>query len=1053
MRDALTRNEYQSTYMNYLIKDEIEKGHSNPFVLLRDSVAKDAVTRHANQLDMVASRWETRLQSMNETGLLKTIENRLGTFEEFVLKIVEESQGIGNTGQDTSLGSVMSQLNNIQRAFNEDRISKIKDNLKEIGSPWCLEIFQKLQEVDEQLADTIIGQIEYATENDYVSCLVNEYNVALKRVGEQTGIDPFVLSGAEYLPRSPIKAMLPIKEYYRDFPDAVRMGLNNYRNCDPFVHKNFGETFRTFLNLRGIDTLNPVVNLDVIREVLWRRKKNLMDVEKEKEVRDLLLNNPDAKNKYLTRRKKAVEEFMSNPKINLELDRRVADAFNNKLWMNKKLMFDRSRSLQPLVRKEKVANLRKLIINTSLTRTLDDLLHTGSGKGFSIPLEISNNPQRISREVNMRHRLKERAAFFKTKRNLNPLKLHSFMNGNIEKADLYDIEMVNVDGQDLGARYKTSGVLDPKGDEMEGVKIVDEVIEEDYFGNYHLQKYPRADLSQRWQYLLYLDFFRIPDQREEEFRENYIKRVLDTIEKGKGSKLTEESREEIAEKIRDLHFDYTNGSDYPYDRTNPHFMKKNVWSSLNDIFLMHASLTDDNKEQVPVDLKEFEWISDLERMRFDRSAALNEHVRMLREGNDTFVSGLINIATSYLTTSEEYKELVGGLCAVHPSNSLITRINELMYRNLMVKYVEVVSNLPNGSEKNYIPLLDGLANQGKQEEFMKSLDYFLVRNMEFDFMQFSLPSALFEYSFDVLDDFEKLLNDFTRDNESDEKEAAETKTSELKFRRKKMLEYLKVKLGIKDINLSEVAEATEYLDQLMFNMAEINLKEKDRIHLKKDRVIAYGSNSNEVLSKKGDSLSEMNPEGRSDDPISKKTVRDFPHKIARRLSKAIENQNAKKKWRTESFKAASRTALDEAKYGLNEPQDRNPNASYDQMEQVADAYRARKLNNIGNSRILIPGPLSIMLELEGVIKKMNEGILSGIDDDFSELKNILKETVITNNQNEKEWVDQKIMDYFEMLFRIREKYEDQLPNDSLRTFDSEFAEFFTPEKVKEMVME
>lgn len=1052
LRDSLTRSEFQSTYMNFLIKDEIEKGHPNPHALLKDLVARDTVTRHANQLDNETSRWQQRLDSINQTGILKTIENRLGTVEEYILKMVDQTQGMGNTGQDTALGPILSSLNFIQRAFNEDNIAAIRANLREINSPWTLKVLRDLEQVDDDLANIMLGQIDFAAEHDYVSSLLNEYEVAMERIATLAGLD-FSKFNLELVPRSPIKSLLPIKEYYRDFPDAVRMALNNTKNTDPFVHKNFGETFRTFLNLRGIDTLNPVVNCDVIREVLWRRKKNLMDVEKDKEVRSLLLNNPDLKNKYVNSRKAAIETLFSKPNLGEELDRKVANAFNNKLLSNKKLMFERSRSIQPIARKERVRQLRQTVMNKALTPNVVDTFKKNINLGADLPLEIGSNPHKMSREIKVKYSLNSRAKFFAKKRNLDPLKLQSYFLGNITKEQLYDVELAMFEENDPALADKhliTADVVSqtteygqPLKEAPTNLKAVVEVIEQDYFGDYDLPAQRSNELAIQHKFRLFQQFFDGQDEREKQFREQYVEDILHKVEELRGAQLSAEEKEVLSSRVIDTYFDYVKGNQDPTRRSDPHLARKSVAMSLVDILNLHKNSI--NKQVIsPYEKDALEWMADLERVSFSKVGALNESM-VLRSERAHFVPALINMATCFLTTSEEYKHLVGKLAAGPSNNSLITRINEIFYKQLMAGFVKTVMELPTGAEKSYIPLLDGLTNGGKPEDFMKSIDYYLIKNIEFDFLQFTLPSALFHFSYDVLEEFDKLYSNMTV---SEPLENSSESGSTIEERRQKIVDYLKSKLFLREVNNNELAQAVEYLDSIMFDMAEINIKEKKNIHLKKDRVLAYGNKNSSLYMKERDETSEGNPEDPSLAANQIDTLRSHPHKLAAKLYKSITAQNKKKAHRS-SLSTILREQLEDAKSALNiKP---NPTANIDGAEELSNLYREKRMNNLGGKRLFVPGSACLIFELEGLIKKMNEGLLSGVDDDFSEIKNVLKETVITNRQSAEDWLDQRLTEYFEMLFRIREKYEAGISQPDLIALDLEFAQFFKPDRVQAMV--
>ena len=52
--------------------------------------------------------------------------------------------------------------------------------------------------------------------------------------------------------------------------------------------------------------------------------------------------------------------------------------------------------------------------------------------------------------------------------------------------------------------------------------------------------------------------------------------------------------------------------------------------------------------------------------------------------------------------------------------------------------------------------------------------------------------------------------------------------------------------------------------------------------------------------------------------------------------------------------------------------------------------------------------MNLIFELESVLKRMNEGEESGVDDNFSTMESLLKENIIERNQSPETWVRSKV---------------------------------------------
>ena len=239
-------------------------------------------------------------------------------------------------------------------------------------------------------------------------------------------------------------------------------------------------------------------------------------------------------------------------------------------------------------------------MDKALTPTVADLLKKNVSLATDLPLEIGSKPHKLTREVMQKYQLSSRARFFTKKRSLDPLKLQSYFNGNITKEQLYDVDLAMFEQSDPMLRDKRLVTADvvaqtaeygqPVKESPTNLKAVVEVVDTDYFGDYDLPAHRSGDRRIRHKFRLYQQFFDGQDEREKQFREEYVEEILAKVEELRGSALTAEEQAVLSSRVEETYFDYLKGHADKTQRSNPHLAKKRVAMSLLDVLRLRPGV-------------------------------------------------------------------------------------------------------------------------------------------------------------------------------------------------------------------------------------------------------------------------------------------------------------------------------------------------------------------------------------------------------------------------------------------------------------------------------
>lgn len=942
------------------------QARENPANALLELATKELLMDKAHMLELttLANNWEKRLEDLKRYNLIHTVENRLGFFDDFVLDIVKKTQDEQTASIANDRGEISQNEGLIKSIFNTDNFDTIIKNLKSSKTAWAQKTLESLENIDPNVANRILQQIDYATHNDYVSCLVHEYNTAIKYFTDVTKVrfDP---KQHEYKPSSPVKALLPVREYYREFPDAVRMTLNSSHNSCPYVAQNFGATTNVFLNLNGIDIINPVTDLDVAREVLWRRKSIQRDIALENEQRDDILDNYQMRSAFFEERRDAIERLTTHEDFNQTVQEAIADAFNKKLKVTREMIGHKFKGFQTLLRKDKLAKFRRCIIESALAPLASDYSKTSVAM---FPMEIVEDPLAINQEVDDRYFITQRAELLQTTFKDSPVLIDEFMKGQITMYDLISIKP-----------------KDPSN-------VV--LTTNDYFRDYIYE--PNRKYFIRYQKLFLENLHRGngEDPREVDFRESYIADQVKEIMSHLKIDKKHELKEYIESRLRDLLFDYLDGKESLFEYKDPHLSRKtealDVKNSI-DLFKLKTELRRDLK----LDTNIAEKIMSLTDLNLENSKK-DSHLTLDDSEKTEFDTYLI----SNIKENPFLEERLSLLFTDNQENPIIKNIiNEskdhlnASFRQSLEKYNQLESSMVS------FPELRGYYKDDASNKFMNQIDSFLNTSIKVDFFDMIATESIRHFSETMLDRLDSWFESAFDQIKGQKYLAHITKQVPPEFPKLKEEGFKQVLIKIgrtNKISGEMVDESVKFLDKWLFILAELQHEYKKGSYKSVD-VLPKDDMDDEKMT---EYLINKYTTTSTFKPLSLKKT-----KLSKIVARLVEERESKAK-----LLLPASTKQKELKEKMVACSQVDP--SVENYEDVLRTYQSLKATHMDNLRGLVYSPSSLIIELETVIKRMREGKESGVYDDFSVLHKILHDSYTNLKDNPDSWIQNRVREIY-----------------------------------------
>lgn len=938
----------------------------DPSSVMLELVTKDVLSIKANQAEhtAVGNNWERRLRDLNNLNMLHTIENRLGSFEEEILQKVIKKQEFERASIANDRGEISEHASLMRNAFATDNIEVVKNNLRKSKTSWALKTLESLEKIDPSLANRIMKQIDYATENDYVSCLIHEFNTAIDYYSDVTDCK-FDKSRHTYSPKSPVKALLPVREYYKEFPDAVRMTLSCTHNSDPFVFKNFPETVSTFLNLHGIDVINPVTSLDVAREVLWRRKQIKREMAMNDDFKNAILDSVELKAAYLDSRRSAIDAFMEQEEVDYQVQRAIASAFNKKFEKTQNHLKDQFEKVQLLTRKNHLKDLRSMMLESRITPKRTDLEKKTSRLSAG-PMEVVDDPLNVPRSIQDKYYISERVDLLTAKYELDADKVDDYLKGKNTQYDLISVK--------LRDRNQTS------------------IYTDNYFRDYVYVPNKTYFIKYRSVFLSNLNRGNGEDPREVEFREQYIEdqvsSILCHINLPESAK--RERAEEVRQSLRQLLFDYLDDKDSLFEYKDPHLSNKPEKLDVKNSLTLHK-LAKERTGDFKLDSKTFEEISDLTDLRLDRAG--EEGSLDLRGSSPTNIEDYIK---TNFSNNPFLEEKVGWLFTTTSGNPVVSRVIDNSRKLLLAVFKKHLQKY--ASDMSMIVTYPELRGDTSNKKFMSQIDSFLSKNLELDFFDMVASDSLREFTHDCLDSLDDLFESAYKDVKTQSTDDWIAKKPMEDFSDLKEANFVKALselAGVKSLSHEEVDECLKFLDEWLFTLAEIKEEYKKEEFDPSIQTSAQNLTETERITKFF--------KDKTDTSLIKTqtTKKNKLSKVVERLVKErkltasfLENEGSKQKAIREKMIKCVQV-----------------NPSSDNYDNVLKTYQHLKANYNENEKIATCGSVSLIFELETIIKEMREGKESGVDDDYSKLSKILHDSYISPKETPEAWVQSRVAEY------------------------------------------
>lgn len=938
------------------------QARENPSTALIELATKELLMDKAHMMELttVANNWEKRLEDIKSYNILHTVENRLGFFDEFVLDLVKKNQDEQKGSIANDKGEICQNEGLIKSVFNTDNIDTVIKNLKKSKTAWAQKTLEKLENIDPNVANRILKQIDFATYNDYVSCLVNEYQVALDYFADVTSVK-FTDKHRQFNPTAPVKALLPIREYYRDFPDAVRCVMNNTPNSCPFVAQKLGETASLFLDLHGIDIINPVTTLDVAREVLWRRKSIQREIDLENEQRDDVLDNYELRANYLDERKDAIETVTSDPSFNQTVQEAIVEAFNKKLKVTKETLAHKFKGIQVLTRKNKLAKLRKSIIESQLAPLATDVLQKKTRTVY--PMEIVEDPLAVNHYVNDKYFITQRADLLQTSLDASPVKIDEYMKGKINIADLVKVDLV-----------------DPN---------IKTLVSDDYFRDYIY--YPNRVYFQRYRKLFLDNLHRGngEDPREVDFREKYIEEQTKEVMKHLQIKETHELRAEIEERLRNLLFDYLAGKDSIYEYNDPHLAKKVELLNAQDAIDMHELTVEVRRELKlePNFATQLEALTDI-RLDSDKKDTLD-----MQDSSRDFEGYILSNIKENPFLDDRLSFLFESL----PKNPIVSKFVVDSKHSLLASFKTNLRKYSSTKGRfNLFPELRGYNSDDASNRYMGQIDAFLKKNLTLDFFDMVASQAIADFSEKMLANLDSLFETAFADVKNQRyldvlanKPSSNTPEQRESNFRSALAQIAKVNEVTDEI----MDESVKFLDKYLLTLAELQHEYK-----------APSFNPVEVLPR--DDMDEQ----KMSELLTKKFTGSSvikPRNVKQvRLSQVVSKLVADRQIKSNILTAGGPVRQREIKEKMVQCAQVDP--AVENYEDVIRTYNNLKATYMGDFRSLVHSPSALIIELETIIKRMREGTESGVYDDFSKLHKILHDSYTKVNESPETWIQSRV---------------------------------------------
>lgn len=308
----------------------------------------------------------------------------------------------------------------ITYAFGQNTIEGIFQRLEKLNTPFSQKIHAQLKSKNPYILEIILRQIraaesmsfgealkmEFATamalaENDFSSkWLFKKYQGEFDEISEKPDFSELTKFGEEMFQNGEDvegmsfskvpQAFLPVKNYYRKFPEAFRCYFNSQALRRPELHKNYKDVVKMALLLYGVDYFSPAFDkltaLQNLRNYFRWEEKNAAKATRMSD----LMSSSLSRDHYFRDRLQAIKNLKNDSNFAKRIEKIIDQAFRDELASHEQFLLERFKSVQRFDSLPDFEKLKKVIVY----RMTDKMILTEEEKQqeiemlLNLPLEI-----------------------------------------------------------------------------------------------------------------------------------------------------------------------------------------------------------------------------------------------------------------------------------------------------------------------------------------------------------------------------------------------------------------------------------------------------------------------------------------------------------------------------------------------------------------------------------------------------------------------------------------------------------------------------------------
>lgn len=166
--------------------------------------------------------------------------------------------------------------------------------------------------------------------------------------------------------------MLPVKHYYKEFPDTIRLYINEQSTNQREVRFGWDYDLKEQLRVLGVDIRDTTVEIAKVRDHLSRVLKASRYIQDRAERQLQLAATPKMRQQYLDKMTAAIEAETAQKdqlikKMNALVQKQFEDAFLNHI----KMIYDQCKETRGLEKKRELLKLKRFFLQHRIMENAD----------------------------------------------------------------------------------------------------------------------------------------------------------------------------------------------------------------------------------------------------------------------------------------------------------------------------------------------------------------------------------------------------------------------------------------------------------------------------------------------------------------------------------------------------------------------------------------------------------------------------------------------------------------------------------------------------------